>query len=93
MGLKFRLHRNSGYAMDMQSIIDIVAAVVGAVLGWFVKIIWDAIKELQRDMKETSQSLHENYVRKDDYRIDMAEIKGMFNRIMDKLDNKVDKTL
>jgi len=78
-------------AMDAQNIINITAAVIGAVIGWFVKIMWDSVKELQKDVKETNQSLHENYVRKDDYRIDMAEIKGMFNRIMDKLDNKVDK--
>ena len=77
--------------MDLQGIVDIVTAVIGAVLGWFVKIIWDAIKELQKDMKETNQTIHEHYVRKDDYRIDMAEIKGMFNRIMDKLDSKADK--
>lgn len=77
--------------MDWQNYIDGVMALVGAVLGWFVKIIWDAIKELQRDMKETNQTIHEHYVRKEDYRIDIAEIRGMFNRIMDKLDNKVDK--
>ena len=77
--------------MDWQTVINGSLTLVGAVFGWFVKIIWDSVKELQRDMKETTQTLHENYVRKDDYRIDMAEIKGMFNRIMDKLDNKVDK--
>ena len=77
--------------MEVQSIVDIITGIVGAVIGWFVKIMWDSVKELQRDMKETNQALHENYVRKDDYRIDMAEIKGMFNRIMDKLDSKVDK--
>ena len=77
--------------MDFQNILDGVMALVGAILGWFVKIIWDAIKELQRDMKETNQTIHEHYVRKEDYRIDIAEIRGMFNRIMDKLDSKVDK--
>lgn len=77
--------------MELQSIIDIITGIVGAVIGWFVKIMWDSVKELQKDMKETNQALHENYVRKDDYRIDMAEIKGMFNRIMDKLDSKQDK--
>lgn len=91
MAQQIRLLRNKGRAMDLQSVIDIVTGVVGAVLGWFVKIIWDAIKELQTDMKETTHTLHENYVRKDDYRIEMAEIKGMFNRIMDKLEQKVDK--
>ena len=77
--------------MDFQNVLDGVMALVGAILGWFVKIIWDAIKELQRDMKETNQTIHEHYVRKEDYRIDIAEIRGMFNRIMDKLDSKVDK--
>ncbi len=56
------------------------------------KMVWDAIKELQRDIKDINQTIHENYVRKDDYRVEIAEIKGMFNRIMDKLDGKVDKT-
>lgn len=77
--------------MDWQQYIDGAMALMGAVLGWFVKIIWDAIKELQKDMKETNQTIHEHYVRKEDYRIDIAEIRGMFNRIMDKLDSKVDK--
>lgn len=77
--------------MEWQDYIDGIMALVGAVLGWFVKIIWDAIKELQKDMKDTNTLIHEHYVRKDDYRIDLAEIRGMFNRIMDKLDNKVDK--
>lgn len=77
--------------MEFQNVLDGVMALVGAVLGWFVKIIWDAIKELQKDMKETNQTIHEHYVRKEDYRIDIAEIRGMFNRIMDKLDSKVDK--
>ena len=90
--MELQLHLpNSGLAMDVQYIVDGVIALVSAVFGWLFKIVWDAIKELQRDMKETNQTIHEQYVRKDDYRIDMAEIKGMFNRIMDKLDNKVDK--
>jgi len=91
MGLQLQPLHKRLVAMDAQNIINITAAVIGAVIGWFVKIMWDSVKELQKDVKETNQSLHENYVRKDDYRIDMAEIKGMFNRIMDKLDNKVDK--
>ena len=77
--------------MDVQYIVDGVIALTSAVFGWLFKIVWDAIKELQRDMKETNQTIHEQYVRKDDYRIDMAEIKGMFNRIMDKLEQKADK--
>ena len=77
--------------MDVQYIVDGVIALVGALFGWLFKIVWDAIRELKEDMKETNRMIHENYVRKDDYRIDMAEIKGMFTRIMDKLEQKADK--
>jgi len=76
---------------EPQIIVDAVIALVGALFGWLFKMVWDAIKELQRDIKETNQTLHESYVRKDDYRVEIAEIKGMFNRIMDKLESKVDK--
>ena len=91
MDLKYLPLPNWGGAMDLQYIVDGVIALVGALFGWLFKIVWDAIRELKEDMKETNRMIHENYVRKDDYRIDMAEIKGMFNRIMDKLEQKVDK--
>jgi cell division protein FtsL len=77
---------------EPQIIVDAVIALVGALFGWLFKMVWDAIKELQRDIKETNQTIHESYVRKDDYRVEIAEIKGMFNRIMDKLESKVDKS-
>lgn len=78
-------------AVEPQVIVDAVIALVGALFGWLFKMVWDAIKELQKDIKDTNQTIHESYVRKDDYRVEIAEIKGMFNRIMDKLDGKVDK--
>lgn len=77
--------------LEPQVIVDTIIAIVGALFGWLFKMVWDAIKELQRDIKDTNQTIHESYVRKDDYRVEIAEIKGMFNRIMDKLDGKVDK--
>jgi hypothetical protein len=91
MALQLQLLLDPSRAMDVQYIVDGVIALVGALFGWLFKIVWDAIRELKEDMKETNRMIHENYVRKDDYRIDMAEIKGMFNRIMDKLEQKVDK--
>jgi len=77
--------------MDVQIIIDIVIGVLSFVFGWLFKIIWQAITELKDDMKETNRVIHETYVRKDDYRIEMAKIESMFQRILDKLDAKADK--
>ena len=84
-------HNTGGGAMDAQGIINIIAAVVGAIIGWFIKIMWDSVRDLKDDIKETNKMVHEQYVRKDDYRVEMSKIESMFNRIMDKLDGKVDK--
>ena len=77
--------------MEVQTIVDVITGAAGIVFGWLFKIIWDAISELKEDMKETNRLIHETYVRKDDYRIEMAKIEGMFQRILDKLDGKADK--
>ena len=77
--------------MDVQNVLNALAVVIGSIIGWFVKIIWDSVKELKDDLKETNKVIHEQYVRKDDYRAEMSKIENMFNRIMDKLDGKVDK--
>lgn len=77
--------------MDVQTIVDIVIGVLSFAFGWLLKIIWGAITELKDDMKETNRVIHETYVRKDDYRIEMSKIEVMFQRILDKLDAKADK--
>jgi len=77
--------------MEWQNFMDAAIAIVSAFFGWLFKIIWDAIKELKDEMKDISTTLHKEYVRKDDYHIEMAKIETMFQRIMDKLDGKADK--
>ena len=74
-----------------QNLYNIAVAVSGAGIGWFVKVVWDAVRELQDDLKELERELHVNYVAKDDYRQDIVEIKNMVKQIFDKLDRKADK--
>jgi len=73
--------------MDSQFLFNIVATLAGTLVGWVLKVLWDAIHDLKEDVKE----IERGYVMKDDYRIDIAEIKGMLARIFDKLDLKADK--
>lgn len=74
-----------------QSLLNWIFGVAGTAFGWILKIVWDAITDLKKDMKDLNKEVHEDFVRKDDYRVDIAEIKGMLARIFDKLDTKVDK--
>jgi hypothetical protein len=76
--------------MDSQTLINLAFSAFGTVAGWLFKVLWDAIKDIQHDQKEIEKELADSYVRKDDYRIDIAEIKGMLGRIFDRLDRQAD---
>lgn len=72
---------------EMQLIFNFIVGVAGF-LGVFV------FNELMRRMTKQEEKLHElphTFVRREDYRSDMAEIKKMLHRIDEKLDNKADK--
>ena len=77
--------------MMSQDTINLIVACSGAVVGWVLKVIWDAVRTLQDDMKEIERDLHVNYISKDDYKADIAEIKDILKQIFAKLDTKADK--
>lgn len=60
--------------MDQQ-IINWLFTAVGAAFGWILKVIWDAIRDLKMDLRSIEKDLPEVYVRKDDFREAMQEIK------------------
>lgn len=77
--------------MDQQTIINLGFSVIAAGIGWVLKTIYDAMKDLNRDVAEIEREIHTEYVRKDDYREDIREIKDMLGAIWKKLDSKADK--
>ncbi|WP_273072799.1 hypothetical protein [Marinobacter sp.] len=77
--------------MEEQSMINILGGLVAALIGWFVRVIWDNQSRVAKEIKETNKDIVNNYVRRDDYKDDIAEIKNMLTLIFQKLDGKVDK--
>ena len=77
--------------MEEQSMINILGGLVAALIGWFVRVIWDNQSRVAKEIKETNRDIVNNYVRRDDYKDDIAEIKNMLTLIFQKLDGKVDK--
>ena len=74
-----------------QDLINVGITVFGAVIGWLLRTVWNAVTALQNDLKLVERELHTNYVSKDDYRQDIIEIKEILKQIFDKLDKKADK--
>lgn len=88
--------------MEWQTLINVGLGTIIAAIGWFAREIWDAIKELRKDIKDIEQSLPENYVRRDDFKDAMSdvrddmregfrEVKEMIGAVFKRLENKQDR--
>ena len=82
---------NSGVIMDWQNLINIAGGAALATIGWFARQLWDAVQKLKSDMSRLELSISDNYVKKDDWKDGITELKEMLVKIFDKLDSKADR--
>ena len=75
--------------MDSQAVFDWIVGIGGAIVGWALKIIWEAIKDMRLDIKDLDKQMHEDFVRRDDFKESVREIKDDMRAGF----NKVDTTL
>ena len=77
--------------MDLQTAFNAAVGGLMMLAGWFLRSVWDSIKRLQQDQATLERHVSETYVRRDDYRDDMAEVKTMLRQIFETINNKVDR--
>jgi len=77
--------------MDWQNVINISIGSLLAVGGWFARQLWDAVQKLKSDISRLELTISDNYVKKDDWKDGIKELKEMLNKIFDKLDSKQDR--
>jgi flagellar motor component MotA len=73
--------------MDNMGLHDLLWIAATGLIAFFVKAIWSKIETLDKEMKEVSMT----YVRREDYRDDIRDIKDMLGKIFDRLETKADK--
>jgi hypothetical protein len=73
--------------MDGQSLFNLVVGIAAFFGGWTLNNITRMLNRIDEDIREIPHI----YVSKDDYKTDIAEIKGMLGKIFDRLENKADK--
>jgi hypothetical protein len=85
-----------------QYVMNWLFAAVGATTGWLVKVLWDAVGDLKRDLGNLERNLPSVYVRRDDWRdatrelkddmrTGFAKIEATLNVLFKRLDSKEDK--
>ncbi len=84
--------------MLSQDILNALFAITGTLLGWWVKAMWEALKDLQKMDMQLSNKMSDievlvagHYVQKTDLTVLSDAIFKKLDRIEDKLDAKVDK--
>ena len=77
--------------MDWHTAFNLAFAGLSGVMGFIIKVLWDAIVTLRRDLGELERSIKDNYVRRDDFRDTMRAMFEKLDRIEIKIDGKMDK--
>jgi hypothetical protein len=85
--------------LDQQSIFDWILGIGGLLVGWMLKLIWDAIREVKTEIKQLDSKVHQDFVRRDDFKDAISEMKTdmregfskvdqMLNMLSKKLDDR-----
>ena len=82
-----------------QTLFNIAVTVSGFLGGWWLKVMWDAVKDLQSADKILVEKVNSieilvagTYITKNDFDKIGAAIFAKLDKIEDKLDRKVDKS-
>lgn len=74
--------------MEVQSLFNAIVSIAGFLAVYVINTLTRQITKLE----DKINNMPHEYVIKDDYRSDIAEIKDILKQIFNKLDNKQDKT-
>jgi Tfp pilus assembly protein PilO len=77
--------------VEILGAFQMLMAVAISVAGWFLRSLWSNQTALEKTLMQHQMEVAEKYVRKDDYRADITEIKGMLDKIFNQLNTKADK--
>jgi len=74
-----------------QILFNIISGVLVAILGFVIKTLWDGQQKIKEDITAWERYIPDTYIRRDDYKDDITDIKKMLGAIFDRLDQKADK--
>ena len=74
-----------------QDLFNYIVGGLLALLGWLGRTLWDAVNNLKNDIKNIEVELPTNYVKKSELDNRLHKIEMVLDKILDKLESKVDK--
>ncbi len=77
--------------MEFQTLFNAALGGVMMLAGWIFRAGWTAIVSLRDDLRELEKEIPHMYIRREEYREDMREVKELLRHISARLDDKADK--
>jgi len=73
--------------MDTQFLFNLFAGLAIGVGGWLARQLWDSVQKLKDDVHQLEVDLPHNYVRRDEFRDVLKEIRDIQTEIFRKIDD------
>ena len=67
------------------------AYILVGVTGWFIRVLWVAGQEMRKDFSELEKELPIYYLRKDEFKDYVKEMKEVFRESINPILNKLDR--
>lgn len=67
------------------------AYLIAGILGWFVRVLWTAQEQMRKDFSDLEKNLPVVYVRQDDFKYIIKEMKESFKEAVHPVLNKLDR--
>jgi 3-isopropylmalate dehydratase small subunit len=81
--------------MDTQFLFNLFAGLAIGVGGWLARQLWDSVQRLKEEVHQIEVDLPRHYIRKDEFKDVLKEIRDIQTEIFRKIDDlrkdKVDK--
>jgi len=77
--------------MDWQTLINIGAGSLLAIMGWFARELWDMVQQLKDSVHKIEVDLPRHYVRKEDINARFDRIEQLLDKVYERLDQKADR--
>ena len=78
-------------AVEWQDVAIAVTSAASGIIGWFVRVLWDAVETQRRDLADLQKSLPHVYARRDDLKEMFHQLLEAIARLDKKMDDKADK--
>ena len=77
--------------MDWQTLINVGAGSLLAIMGWFARELWDMVSKLKDAVHKIEVDLPRHYVRKEDINARFDRIEQLLDKVYERLDQKADR--